>query len=62
MRLRVTEENQQAVSEELRDVATEPRDRLGSHVVVAGYDLAPVFGVKIPGYSGRAYQVAEQNR
>ena len=59
MRLRVTEENQQAVSEELRDVATEPRDRLGSHVVVADYDLAPVFGVKIPGYSGLAYQVAE---
>ena len=59
---RPAEIGQDAVAQELRDVALVPRQLRRDRALVGGHDLARVLGIEAGGERGRAHEVDEDER
>ena len=61
MRLGIAKIDQQAIAQVLGNVPVEALDDLCRGGLVGSYHLTVVFGVQLPGETGRVHQVAEQH-
>ena len=60
--LGIAEEGHHAVAKVLRDMPAEAFDCLRRRTMVLADDLAPLFGIEMASYLGRADEIAEQHR